>query len=128
MNNCWSETNPNAYFPRPRGYSAYTASGYNYWTGLGKTNDYFLQNAGYLRFKNLTVGYTFPDKWTRKAAIQKLRIYFTGENLCYWSPLKDVCKIIDPELAGSSGQKGDGKFGVGYLYPRTLSFGVSVTF
>lgn len=128
MNNCWSETNPNAYFPRPRGYSAYTDSGYNYWTGLGKTNDYFLQNAGYLRFKNLTVGYTFPDKWTRKAAIQKLRIYFTGENLCYWSPLKDVCKIIDPELAGSSGQKGDGKFGVGYLYPRTLSFGVSVTF
>lgn len=127
MKNTWSEENPNAYFPRPRGYSAYTDSKYSYWTGLGKTNDYFLQNIGYLRFKNLTVGYTFPEKWTRKIAVQKLRVYFSGENLIYWSPLKDHCLLIDPELAGADGTK-TSNTGVGYLYPRTLSFGLSVTF
>lgn len=128
MNNCWSENNTGAYFPRPRGYAAYTSTSYNYWTGIGKTNDYFLQNIGYLRFKNLTIGYTLPSKITKKIAIEKLRFYVSGENLCYWSPLQKACKIIDPELASASGTAGDGKFGVGYLYPRTLSFGVSVTF
>ena len=128
MDNCWSEDNPNAYFPRPRGYSAYISSSYNYWTGLGKTNDYFLQNIGYLRFKNLTVGYTFPKKWVEAIHLSKIRCFFTGENLAYWSPLKKVCKVVDPELANASGTKGDGDFGIGYLYPRTLSLGIDITF
>lgn len=127
MNNVWSESNPDAYFPRPRGYSAYVSSSYNYWTGLGKTNDYFLQNIGYLRFKNLTVGYTLPENITRKFYVSKLRFYFSGENLCYWSPLKKHTKLIDPELANASGTATDNT-GVGYLYPRTLSFGVNITF
>ena len=54
----------------------------------------------YLRFKNLTIGYTLP---VLKKYLSKLRIYVSGENLCYWSPLKKHCKLIDPELAISSG-------------------------
>ncbi len=127
MNNVWSESNPDAYFPRPRGYSAYTDSKYSYWTGLGKTNDYFLQNIGYLRFKNLTVGYSLPEKWVNKIHFSKIRFYFSGENLCYFSPLKKHTKLIDPELANASGTS-TSNTGVGYLYPRTLSFGVDVAF
>ena len=55
---------------------------------LSFVNDRYLQNLRYLRFKNLTVGYSLPQKWIRKAYLEKVRVYFTGENLCYWSPLK----------------------------------------
>jgi len=125
MENVWSEDNPGAYFPRPRGYSAYTSN--DYYTGLGVTNDYFLQNIGYLRLKNLTIGYTLPQKWTKVIAIEKLRFYASGENLFYFSPLKAHTLIIDPELASASGTS-TSNTGVGYLYPRTLSIGATVTF
>ena len=125
MDNCWSEDNPNAYFPRPRGYSSYSSN--QYYTGLGITNDYFLQNIGYLRLKNVTLGYTLPQKWTQKVAIQKLRFYVSGENLFYASPLKAHNLTIDPELASASGVA-TSNTGVGYLYPRTITVGATITF
>ena len=125
MDNVWSEKNPGAYFPRPRGYSAYTSN--QYYTGIGVTNDYFLQNIGYIRLKNASLGYTLPQKITSKIAIQKLRFYVSGENLFYGSPLKKNNLTIDPELAAASGTKTDNT-GVGYLYPRTISVGATVTF
>jgi TonB-linked SusC/RagA family outer membrane protein len=88
--NVWSEDNPNAYFPRPRGYQAYSGG------ALGEVNDRYLQDISFLRFKNLTVGYTLP---VAKKYFDKIRIYASGENLWYWSPLKKYSKTIDPELA-----------------------------
>lgn len=119
--NVWTETNRNAYFPRARGYNAY-ANG-----SLGTTNDRYLQNLAYLRFKNLTVGYTVPKGWTRKAKIEQIRVYFSGENLCYWSPIKKYTQTMDPELAGSSGTA-TANAGVGYAYPRTFSVGIDIQF
>ena len=119
--NVWTETNRNAYFPRARGYNAYVSG------ALGTPNDRYIQNLAYLRLKNLTVGYTVPQKWTRKAKIEQIRIYFSGENLCYWSPVKKYTKIMDPELAGSSGTNVAGS-GVGYAYPRTFSIGLDIQF
>ena len=63
-------------------------------------NDYYLINVGYLRIKNLTVGYTLPEKLTRRAQIQKLRVYFSGENLFTWR-FGNLTKYIDPEMAGA---------------------------
>ena len=125
MDNVWSEENPDAYFPRPRGYSSYSSN--QYYTGIGITNDYFLQNIGYLRLKNVTIGYTLPQKWTKKIAIQKLRFYASGENLFYTSPLKSHNLTIDPELASASGTA-TSNTGVGYLYPRTITVGATITF
>lgn len=119
------ETNPDGYFPRARALSSYNSN--NTHLGLGYNNDRYLQNVRYLRFKNLTVGYTFPEKWTRKIYIQKLRIYFTGENLHYWSPLKKYCTVIDPELLNASSIS-TSNTGIGYLYPKTFSLGIDVTF
>ena len=119
--NCWSEDNRNAYFPRPRGYNAYSGG------ALGEKNDRYLQNLAYLRLKNLTIGYTVPENLTRKIGISRARIYFSGENLCYWSPLKKHNKTIDPELAGSSGTN-KANSGTGYAYPKTLSIGVDISF
>ena len=118
---CWSEDNRNAYFPRPRGYNAYAGG------SLGEKNDRYLQNLAYLRLKNLTIGYTVPQKLTRKIGIDRARVYFSGENLCYWSPLKRHNKTIDPELAGS-GSTNKADSGTGYAYPKTLSVGVDISF
>ena len=120
-----TETNPDGYFPRPRAFASYSSGNYN--LGLGQKNDRYMQNIGYLRFKNLTVGYTLPESLTRKFYVSRLRVFFTGENLYYWSPLKKYCTTIDPELANASSLNTDNT-GIGYLYPKTLSFGVDVTF
>lgn len=130
----WSEDNPDAYFPRPMAYASTSGyiAGYDPNNGNKVTfvNDRYLQNLRYLRFKNLTIGYTFPSKWTRKAFIEKLRIYFTGENLCYWSPLKKNTKYVDPEGAinrvdsDGSGLKNESF----YPWSKSFLFGIDVTF
>ena len=116
---CWSEENPDAYFPRPRSYSA---------TGgeLSKVNSRYLQNVRYLRFKNLTVGYTLPKKWLDKVRVDKVRIYFTGENLNYWSPLKKNCLYVDPESAFSRSSDVDNH--MSYTWQKTMMFGIDITF
>jgi len=116
--NCWSETNTDAYFPRRRVKQAHSGS------ALGTTNDRYLQNVGYLRLKNINLGYTIPLK---TKAIEKLRIGFCGENLWYWSPLKKYCKTVDPELAIGSDVLYSGS-GIGYSYPKTYTFNLQLTF
>ncbi len=41
----------------------------------------FLYKTDYLKLKNVTIGYTFPEKWMRKAHIGSIRIFLTGDNL-----------------------------------------------
>lgn len=115
----WSEDNPDAYFPRARAYSA--TGGY-----LSKVNDHYLQNIRYLRLKNLTVGYTIPPKFTKKAGIDQVRIYFSGENLAYWSPIKKNSKYVDPEAAitRSTAQYNQAY----YPWAATYMFGIDITF
>ena len=110
---CWSEENPDAYFPRRR--LNYATSSFG-----NKNNDRYLQDASYLRLKNLTFGYTIPFK---SRVIEKCRVYFSGENLYYWSPLKKHCDTIDPEVA-TTGAYGDAM----YPFSKTFSLGVDITF
>lgn len=116
----WREDNPNAYFPRPSVYSASSGT-------LQFVNDRYIQNLRYLRFKNLTVGYTFPRKWTQKACIDKLRLYFTAENLCYWSPTKKHMKYIDPEVYDRSESSKFYNMAF-YPWPKTFMFGIDLQF
>ena len=115
LNECWSEENPNAYYPRPRGYVAMNDK-----RPLGVVNDRYLQNIGYLRLKNLTFGYTLPEKLTQKLSISKLRVYFSGENLFYLAPGLHG-KFVDPEMAMTGGNL--------RLYPwqKSFTFGVDIT-
>ena len=113
MADVWSETNRDAYFPRPRGYSAN-------WGMLNGKNDRYLQNLAYLRLKNLSIGYTFPEKWMSKAKISRMRVYFSGENLWYWSALHS--KYLDPEMAIANSQSNT------YSFCKTFAFGLSLEF
>ena len=121
MDNVWAPDNKDAYFPRPLAYAARKNS------PLGVVNSRYLQNKRYLRLKNLTVGYTLPQKWTKKIGVEQFRVYFSGENLCYWSPLKKNSKYIDPEEAFNSTVK-DTYDRFHYPWQKTMLFGIDITF
>lgn len=110
VENSWTEEHTNAKFPR---LSIAPASSNNAYSST-----YWYRSGDYLRLKNLQIGYTLPAKWMKKAGIDRLRIYFEGQNLWTLSGLTDY--NIDPEQPGVSN---------GY-YPqqRLYSFGVNLSF
>ena len=124
LDNCWSEDNPNAYFPRPRSNVASNGGG-----ELGRVNDRYIQNIRYLRFKNLTVGYEIPKKLISKIGLEQLRLYFSGENLAYWSPITKVTNHLDPESCfDRGGDPVDDLNNTSYPWQKTFMFGIDITF
>ncbi len=118
MDNVWSEDNVGAYFPRPRGHLANTGNTY-----LTLKNDRYLQNLAYCRLKNLTFGYTLPYRVLEKTFISQIRLYFTGENLFYLSPLTKVSRYMDPEAMVKQNT-----FGYYYPYQKSFVAGIDITF
>jgi len=102
--------NLNAYYPRPifnSGKNRYEQTRY-------------LQDASYIRLKNLQVGYTLPQSLVGKLGITKLRLFVSGENL--WTGTS-LAKMFDPETI-SGGNDGNGN---SYPLQKTVSFGLSLT-
>jgi hypothetical protein len=79
----------------------------------------YLQDASYIRLKNLQFGYTIPERWANSIGIEKLRVYVSGENI--WTGTK-MTKIFDPETVFNP----DRWTGTNYPLNRTISLGVSV--
>ncbi|MCR5327012.1 MAG: TonB-dependent receptor [Bacteroidales bacterium] len=124
LDNCWSEDNPDAYFPRPRSNVASNGGG-----ELGRVNDRYLQNIRYLRFKNLTVGYELPKKLISKVGLEQVRVYFSGENIAYWSPITKYTTHLDPESCfNRGGDPVDDLNNTCYPWQKTYMFGVDITF
>ena len=103
--------NTNAFYPRP----LFGAGGKNF-----QTSDRYLQNAAYMRIKNIQLGYTLPAAVASKIGASRIRFYFSAENLATFTKMN---KIFDPEATG-------GDWGPGKLYPlqRTISFGLNLNF
>ena len=120
IDDVWDYDNTDAYFPRAVAYLAYSAN-----SELRYANTRYLQNIRYLRFKNLTFGYTMPRNWTRKISLEKVRFYFSGENMAYWSPLKKHSAYIDPEAAFDRSSSYNRAF---YPWQKSFMFGIDVTF
>ncbi|GHT13249.1 SusC/RagA family TonB-linked outer membrane protein [Bacteroidia bacterium] len=101
--------NTDSYFPKP-----YLNNAKNNYV-----QSRYLQDASYIRLKNLQIGYTLPASLTNKVKVEKLRIFFSGENL--WTGTK-MAKTFDPETI-------DGGWN-GSVYPlsKVLSFGVNLNF
>lgn len=98
----WTESNQNARFPRPYINGAFGSlsglpgnSGCNNFAPQTK----YLNNLAYLRVKNFTVGYTLPQNLTRKIFVEKLRFYFSAQNLFTFDHIDGV---MDPECTGGS--------------------------
>ena len=110
----------------------------NRWTGEGTSNKYprlvrgdnvnwqmsdlYVQDGSYLRLKNIQLGYTLPEKWTRAVLIQSLRVYVSAENLLTFTGYRG----FDPEIS-SGGTSLGVDYGV-YPQPRTLLCGINLKF
>lgn len=120
-NNYWTPENPDAYFPRLRAYEALTTD-----RSLGAVQTRYLQNAAYLRLKNLSVGYNIPQAISTRAKIALARVFFSGQNLFEWTRLS---KAFDPEGLNDEVDASRSN-GAGFVYPlqRTFTFGVEINF
>ena len=110
----------------------------NRWTGEGtsdryprfvlgdsvnwQSSDLMVYDGSYLRLKNIQLGYTLPEKLTKKAFISRLRVFVAAENLLTLTKYHGY----DPEISS-----GGTSLGIDYgVYPqaRTFSLGVNVAF
>ena len=107
--NAWSPTNTSSDIPRLQ-YEDQNQNG---------QSDRFLMDASYLNLQNINFGYTLPARITRKAGMERLRIYLACENVYYWSRRKG----FDPRYSysGSTTQ-------AGYSPVRTISGGINIQF
>lgn len=116
-----------AYWPR---YTTYQTHQSSVNRPLTINNDRYMQDVSYIRLKNITVDYTFPDRICKKLHIKGLKVWVSGENLWTYSPMFEHCDNYDPEVINA----GDSDFrtseGDGYSYPmlRTVTLGVNLSF
>lgn len=90
-----------------------------------RTQSKYMQDASYIRLKNIQIGYTLPKHISSKLLLQNLRIFVSGENLLTITGLRDV---MDPENAGVSYYDQEQSQGTQYPLAKTYSFGLSVNF
>lgn len=106
----WTPENTGSDIPRLRANEQYSQNA---------RSDRFLTNASYLNFQNLNFGYTLPRALTQKYSIERLRVYFSGENIGYISARRG----LDPRMSN-----------IGLTNPemyspmRTISGGIQLTF
>jgi TonB-linked SusC/RagA family outer membrane protein len=106
----WTPDNPDASLPGLWVENSYTPN--------TQASTFWLQDASYLRLKNLQIGYSFPSHRIRKLKLKQLRIYFSGDNLF---TITDFYNGGDPERID------EGRFAI---YPQTAiySFGIKLTY
>lgn len=105
----WTPENPDASYPR----LVATTSHNNF-----EISDFWVYDASYLRLRNVTLGYTFPQTLMEKVSVEKLRLYFSGQNLF---TIDNMPQGWDPEIPNET---------QGALYPITsiFTFGIDLTF
>ena len=79
-------------------------------------NDFFVMDRAFIRLNAIELGYTLPSNALRAIGINKLRVYFRGDNLVTWDRLRT--STTDPEQTDQ----------IGYPIVKTFNFGFNVTF
>lgn len=94
-------------------------TGYN-----GRTSTWHLEDGSYLRLQNVSLGYTFPKKWTNRFYVEKLRLYVSGQNLATFTKYSGYNPEVNarPDNALTPGED----YGT-YPLARTFMFGINVT-
>lgn len=109
-------SNPNTDMPR---------AGRDVYYDNNRTSSRYVEDASYLRIKNITFGYTIPTKWLLKYKLEAVRVYTNIQNLYTFTNYSGY----DPEVGLSP--HSDNVFGLDYgryPSPRTITFGLNVTF
>lgn len=117
--NYWQNPGDTNVLPRP------TATGY-------ELSDMYLDKGDYLRFRSLTLGYTFDSKLFEKLPISGVRVYLQGQNLALWTKFMGNPVVGDgsrEDFAVGTAQYVSGSYSA-FAYPqvRTYTFGLNVNF
>lgn len=104
--------NPND--PRTNLYSKNSRLTLNQTNQATEASTLHLEKGNFLKLRNLTIGYTLPQAWTQKFYANKVRIYFSGENLLTITKFSGM----DPEM----------QTGMGYVTMRQLALGININF
>ncbi|QIH32968.1 TonB-dependent receptor [Sphingobacterium sp. DR205] len=106
----WTPDNPTSTIPRIQNNN-----------GISSPNrivsDYWVQNAKYVRLKNLQLGYTFPDAWANRIGASKVKLFYSGQNLL---TVTKFLKGYDPEMPAGSGSY--------YPQVKVNTVGMNITF
>jgi TonB-linked SusC/RagA family outer membrane protein len=105
----WDYKGDDGYFPRMKPDIANNGE-------LAKVQTKYLQDASYLRVKNLTVGYTLPEQLTGKWRVNRLRFYLSGENLFTFHHM---------EVPGNDPERNDNVY---YPFMKVMSLGLNIDF
>lgn len=109
----WTETNASNKVPSLKGYVK------------GDVYSRFVEDGSFLRLKNLTLGYTIPHKWTKKAYISKLRVYASAQNLFCITGYSGY----DPEVSSAaSNPMTPGLDWGAYPKSKVFTFGLDIQF
>lgn len=115
-----------AYWPRV---TTYQSNANRNWTkALEIPNTRYMQNAAFVRLKNVQLDYTFNKQWVNSIGLQALNLYLSGENLFTYTPLHKYAPNFDPE--GLSYDTDFASTADGYTYPmlKSITMGVNITF
>lgn len=83
------------------------------------TSSRYLEDGSFFRLKNVTLAYDFPQAWMKKARIQGLKVYVSGDNLATFSKFSGMDPEIDTEY---------GTYDTNYPVPMTVVGGIQITF
>lgn len=114
--NYWTPDNQNTMIERPRTCMPFGGSAQE----LQIDSD-LIEDASYIRFKNLMLGYTFPSNITQKLFMKGLRVYFNIENFLVITKYSGY----DPEVSNMTGQ---GAEFYAHPKPMNVNLGLNVTF
>lgn len=113
----WTPTNPNAEYPRLS--APGSASNTN---NYGRSSDLYIFDASYIRLKNIQIGYTLPQTFTKRAGIQKARFFINAQNLLTLSHQD----FINPESTEFNNNMSSDSANSGRSYPTPKYYGVGV--
>jgi TonB-linked SusC/RagA family outer membrane protein len=110
------------------------------WTGPGTSNrvprviygstyntqnsSRYLEDGSYIRFRNLSLGYSFPDKWVQRMKLKRLRVYIQADNLCLLTRYSG----IDPEVNDNLDPKFMGDDNLVMPQSRIIMGGINLSF
>ena len=125
INNHWTEEKPDAYFPRFRGYTALGTK-----RSLGAPQTRYLQDASYIRLKNITLTYNLAPSVLSKLKLTKAQLYLTGQNVLTYSNLFKHAPNFDPEVIENPKKELTNGQGQGYAYPmlKSWTLGLQITY
>lgn len=109
VSNTWTPENPNAKYPR------YVFADQNGTGNYYRNSTLFAYKGNYLAIREISLSYSLPTLWAQKIFCKQLNVSVTGQNLGYIT----AAPVTSPEVSNA---------GSGYALPRTLLFGVNVTF